>query len=90
MSDHLTFSPALRYFTNQAALDFTSNEYKTIRHRCYVDAALTWDHVLGREMDLRLSGRNLLDNREPVASQLNGDTYRPRGAEVVLTVDMRF
>ena len=90
LSDHLTFSPALRYFTNQAALDFTSNEYKTIRHRCYVDAALTWDHVLGREMDLRLSGRNLLDNREPVASQLNGDTYRPRGAEVVLTVDMRF
>ena len=90
ITDHLTLSPAVRYFTNQAALDFTSNEYKTIRHRCYIDAALTWDHVLGRDMDLRLSGRNLLDNRSPVASQLNGDTYRPRGAEVVLTVDMRF
>ena len=41
-------------------------------------------------MDLRLSGHNLLDNRDPVASQLNGDTYSPRGIEGVLTVDMRF
>lgn len=90
IAEHLTLSPGIRYFSNQAALDHTTNEYKNIRNRIYLDAGLTWDHVGGKEVDIRLSGRNLLDNRDPVASQINGDTYRPRGTEVVLTVEMRF
>ena len=90
IAEHLTFSPGVRYFTNQAALDHTTNEYQTIRNRVYLDAGLTWDHVFGRELDVRLAGRNILNNRDPIASQINGDTYRPRGAEVVLTVAVRF
>ena len=90
ITDHLTLSPSARYFTNQAALDHATNEYKTIRNRFYLDSALTWDHVGGKEFDLRLSGRNLLDNRSPVASQINGDTYHPRGIEGVLTAELRF
>lgn len=90
IADHLTFSPSVRFFTNQAALDHTADEYTTIRNRFYLDAGLTWDHIFDKEVDLRLAGRNLLNNRDEVASQMNGDTYRPRGTEVVLTVEMRF
>ncbi len=97
MCDHVTLTSAVRYFTEQAAVDFhpsvngVSNAvFKPVRNRFYLDAALTWDHVFGKELDLRLSGRNLLDNRDPVASQQQADTYRPRGIEGVLTVDLRF
>lgn len=95
LMDHLTFSPSVRYFTEQAAVKFRTEEEggpisQTIRDRFYLDAALVWDHAFGQEIDVRLSGRNLLDNRRAVASQLQGDTYRPRGIEGVLTVEMRF
>jgi outer membrane receptor protein involved in Fe transport len=92
IAPRLTFSPAIRYFTEQAAVDQVSptrNEFVTIRNRVYLDAGLTWDHLWCRDMDLRLSARNLLDNRRPVGAQLAGDLYRPRGIEVVLTLDMR-
>lgn len=92
--DHLTFSPTLRYFTEQAAVDFRAApeapEFRTIRNRYYLDTALTWDHVGGKDLDLRVSVHNLLDNRSPVASQIQGDTVRPRGIEGVFTVDLRF
>jgi len=87
---HLTFSPAARYFTDQAGLDHEADMYVTIRNRMYFDAGLTWDHILGKDADLRLSGQNILDNRGSVASQMNGDTYRPQGADVRLTLDVRF
>ena len=90
IAEHLTFSPGIRFFTNQAALDHSSDEYITIQNRFYLDAGLTWDHLFGKDVDVRLSGRNILNNRKPVASQMNGDTYRPRGAEVVLTLETRF
>lgn len=94
LMEHLTFSPSLRYFTEQAGVDFAaapdSPTYKTIRNRYYLDAGLKWDHVWGKDMDIRLSANNILDNRSQVASQINGDTYRPRGVEVVVTVEMRF
>jgi hypothetical protein len=92
--DHLTFSPALRYFSEQAAVGFhpapDGPRFETIRNRCYLDATLCWNNVLGKDMDLRLTGRNLLDNRDPVSAQQQGDTIRTRGIEGVLTVDMRF
>jgi outer membrane receptor protein involved in Fe transport len=93
ITDCLSFSPTVRYFTEQAGVDQvtpTTNEFVKVRNRYYVDAALTWYNVWCRDMDLRLSGRNLFNNRQPVASQLNGDLYRPRGTELVLTLDMRF
>ncbi len=62
----------------------------TIRNQFYLDAGLTWDHIWCRDMDIRLAGRNLLDNRQPVGAQLAGDTYRPRGIEITLVLDTRF
>ena len=93
--DHLTLSPSLRYFSEQAAVDFRTTDeggpvFTTIRNRYYLDAALTWDHVLGRDVDIRLSAHNLLNNRRAVASQIQGDTIQPRGIEGVLTIDFRF
>jgi outer membrane receptor protein involved in Fe transport len=93
ITDRLTFSPAVRYFTEQAAIDRvspTADEFVTVRNQFYVDAALTWYNVWCRDMDLRLSGRNLLHNRSPIGGQLIADLYRPRGYELVLTMDMRF
>jgi len=90
---NLTLSPGMRYFTNQAALDFAPNNqsvYTTIRNRYYVDGALTWRNAWGKDMDLRLSARNLFGNRRPIASQLNADSYRPRGREFVVSLDRRF
>ncbi len=93
ITECLTFSPAVRYFTEQAALDRVSptrDQFVNIRNQFYFDAALTWYNACCRDMDVRLSGRNLLDNRDPVGGQLVADLYRPRGIEVVLTLDMRF
>lgn len=87
---YLRLAPSLRYFTNQAGLDHGTRRYVVIRHRVYLDCALTWSRVWGRNAELRLSGRNILDDRRPVASQMNGDTYRPRGAEGVLTLAVRY
>ncbi|MBI2386117.1 MAG: TonB-dependent receptor [Elusimicrobia bacterium] len=86
----LKLAPSLRYFTNQAALDHSTTRYLLIQNRVYVDCGLTWERLWGRDADLRLSGRNILDDRRPVGSQMNGDTYRPRGAEGVLTVEVRY
>lgn len=93
ITDSLTFSPAVRYFTEQAAVEQdtpTTNRFVKVRNQFYFDAALTWYNVWCRDMDLRLSGRNLLHNRAPIGGQLVGDLYRPRGYELVLTLDMRF
>jgi outer membrane receptor protein involved in Fe transport len=88
--DRLKVSPAVRYFTNQAGLDHDAGQYIVVRHRVYFDLAVTLERVWGRDADLRLAGRNLLDDRRSVASQINGDTYRPQGAEAVLTLDVRY
>jgi outer membrane receptor protein involved in Fe transport len=92
--EHLTFSPSVQYFTEQAGVDFEPSPsqpvFTTIRNRYYLDAGLKWDHVWNQDMDLRLALNNILNNRQPVASQQNGDTYQPRGITVVVTLDLRF
>ncbi len=41
-------------------------------------------------MDLHLSGYNRLNNRANVAGQWLRDTYTPRGATFVLSMELRF
>jgi outer membrane receptor protein involved in Fe transport len=86
---NLIFSPTLRYFTNQAAAVDNSRD-TILRNRFYVDATLSWINIADKNIDMRLSGYNLLNNREPVGSPFNGDTYRPRGLSFVLSLDLRF
>lgn len=87
---HLTLSPGLRYFTKQAGFDAGSGNFVSVDDRIYLDVGLTWDHVWDRDVDLRLSGQNILDNTSPVAMQMSGDLYHPRGADIRATLDYRF
>lgn len=88
----LNFSPTIRYFTSQAAYDFSTQSFISITHRYYLDAALTlknWKPAVDTEIDVRLSGLNLLNNRDSIAGQWLRDTYKPRGISVVLSADIR-
>lgn len=90
--ENVNFSPSIRYFTSQAAADFGENKFRTINDIYYIDAAITWKNIsVGRdkEMDIRLSGQNLFDNRSPVAGQWLRDTYHPQGLSVVLAAELR-
>ncbi len=88
ITNHLTFSPSLRYFTDQAAAN--DGAYLTIRNRFYVDATFMWREIAGRHLDFALSGYNLLDNRQSVGSPFNGNTYRPGGISFVASLTLRF
>ena len=87
---NLNFSPSARYFTEQSTFNTQRQAFDMIRNRYYLDPALTWRNVLGKNCDIRLSGNNLLNNRRPVSGQWLLDTYHPRGTSVVLAVDLRF
>jgi outer membrane receptor protein involved in Fe transport len=90
INKHVTLTSAVRYFMNQAAHDFTANRYIEIGNRVYLDAALVWENAFGRDMDIRVSGMNILNNRKHVAGQWLGDTYRPRGATILVSAYIRF
>ncbi len=86
----VTFSPSVRYFTEQASFDNELACFTTIRNRFYVDATLTWKDAFRKNTDVHMSVENLLDNRDPVGGQWLRDTYHPRGTEIVLAMDIRF
>ena len=88
ITDHVTFSPSLRFFTEQAAAD--RGHYVTIHNQFYLDATLMWRDIAGKHMDFALSGYNLLDNRQAVGSPFNGSTYRPGGISFVASLTLRF
>jgi outer membrane receptor protein involved in Fe transport len=90
LTEHLTFSPTVRYFTEQAAFDFTDLEFITVRNIFYFDATLTWKEFWTKNMDLRLSAYNITNNRNQVAAQWTTDTYMPRGASGVASLSWRF
>ena len=79
---------AVRYFTRQPM--YHRDEWTYADDRYYLDATVTWENLAGKDMDLRLAARNLLDNRDPVGTQWLADAYRPRGTYVELTAYYRF
>jgi hypothetical protein len=83
----------VRYFTEQAGVEQVApgtRRFVNVRNQFYFDAGLNWCNVLCRDMDIRLSVRNLFGNRDPVGAQMLGGLYRPRGTEVAVTLDARF
>lgn len=56
----------------------------------YFDAALTWDNAFVENLGLRLSGKNLLDNRDRVAMQYANGDFQPEGRYIELTVSNKF
>jgi len=80
----------VRYFTEQAAFDYTDEKFITVRNIFYFDATLTWKEFLTKNMDLRLSAYNITDNRSQIGGQWVRDTYIPRGASGVASLSWRF
>ena len=90
LTERLTVSPTVRYFTEQAAYDYTDLEFITIRNIFYFDLTLTWKEFLTKNMDLRLSAYNITDNRSQIGAQWVRDTYMPRGTSGVASLSWRF
>jgi len=92
--ENVTFSPAVRYFTEQAAAEFNpttgASRDVTLRNRFFLDATLTWANVIPKHLDLQFSVYNIMDNRRVVGSPVDGDTYRPEGTTFVVSMDWRF
>ncbi len=94
---NLQLAPTVRYFTGQAADSFNPSaplgyDPLIIDNRVYIDATLSWVNlrpVTRAVIDLRLSVTNLGNNRQPVAAQLFGDVYRPRGTAILAMMDLR-
>ena len=80
--------PTVRWFTHQPM--FRREAWTYANDRAYLDAALTWEGAFDKPMDLRLTGRNLLDNRDPVGAQWLADAYRPEGRSVEVALGARF
>ena len=90
LSEDILLTGTLRYLTDQVAKDFTRDKYIQINNRYYLDTTLLWKNALGKNADLQISAMNILNNRKPIGGQWLGDTYRPRGATLVASVNKRF
>lgn len=89
----LFFSTTVRYFTKQPAgyvmVGQTSPTYTYFYNRAYLDAALTWENMFDR-FNVQVAGRNLTDNRDPIATPQQRQTHLPRGVEGSVTVSAKF
>ena len=86
---NVVLSPAARYFTEQSAHDIATGTFVTVDNRYYLDATLMWRKVLGKDCGIRLSGTNLLDNREKIPAQWTRNMYHPQGIAVVLGIEIQ-
>ncbi len=83
--DNLHVSGSMRYFTRQPAFSAESEQWGYVEDHVTVDGAVAWERLIDGRLDLVLTGRNLLDNRDEVASPFHRYTYSPRGVSVELT-----
>ncbi|MGJ8640706.1 MAG: TonB-dependent receptor plug domain-containing protein [Opitutaceae bacterium] len=94
LSDHVLFSTQVRYFTMQpteATNDGgTTFEFEETSDQFYVDASLLFEDVLREGLDIRVSGKNLLDNRDPVGGPWLRGSYSPRGATLEISTYIEF
>ena len=83
----VTFCPSVYYFTRQASPlspgNFVDDQY-------YANASLLWENSFCKGLDLRLSGNNLGNNNDMVATQWSGSTYQLRGPYGELTAFYKF
>jgi outer membrane receptor protein involved in Fe transport len=86
INNDITFAGQVRYFTSQQAFSTKKNGFEELDDRIYLDAALTYENFLVADIDLRLSGQNILNNRSKVATQWSRTQYEPRGATYLMTV----
>ncbi|MFC1652839.1 TonB-dependent receptor plug domain-containing protein [Planctomycetota bacterium] len=90
LSDNLHLSTTLRYFTRQPAYDRVTANYIYISNQFYLDTTLAWEGALHDNLDIYLTGMNLLNNRNYVSQQYVQGMYKPRGVSIYLSASYRF
>lgn len=90
LRDNLHASAILRYFTRQPAFFNDKDSWGYVDDHVTLDGALAWENLAGGSLDLILTGRNLLDNRDEVAAPFHSYNYKPRGTSVEISVYYRF
>jgi outer membrane receptor protein involved in Fe transport len=56
----------------------------------YLDAAIVWQNVLANKLDLRVSGKNILNNRDRLSMQYANGDYQPEGSHYEMTAYYKF
>jgi iron complex outermembrane receptor protein len=57
-----------------------------VRHQFYVDFSLLWENFLYEDLDLRITGTNILNNRHLLPRQREKGDYAPEGISLFATV----
>lgn len=83
------FSPSITYFTEQP-IKKTTGEFSTVNNRFYINATLLFDQLFGTEIDVRISAKNILNNRKFIGSTWQEGEYRPRGASYEISARVAF
>ncbi len=84
---NVVVSPTVRYFTGSSTVDNTTHQFIIVYNRYYLDATLMWRKVLGKNWNIRVSGNNLLNNRDLIPMQWNRGMYHPQGISGILGID---
>ena len=103
ISDHILFSTQLRYFTMQptaekigmtATVDPADSRpilnFKDTDDQLYWDASVLFEDVLRTGLDIRVSGKNLLNNRDAIGGPWLSGHYMPRGATLEIATYLEF
>ena len=85
----LFVSPTVRYTTSEP-MDFDGTTWTYADNRAYLDLTIMMRDAFVKDMDIRLSGYNITDNKQPISTQWLTDSYTPQGASVELTVSQKF
>lgn len=94
LSDHILFSTQVRYFTMQPT-EATDDggatfEFEQTSDQYYLDASLLFEDVFRKGLDVRVSAKNILDNRDPVGGPWLRGSYSPRGATLEISTYIEF
>ena len=100
ISDHILFSTQLRYFTMQPTavkIGMTAGlkprpiiNFKDTDDQLYWDASVLFEDVLRTGLDIRVSGKNLLNNRDAIGGPWLSGRYMPRGATLEIATYLEF
>jgi outer membrane receptor protein involved in Fe transport len=89
ISDHILFSTQLRYFTMQPT-EVTEDEFRDTNDQLYWDASVLFEDIFRSGLDIRVSGKNLLNNRDAIGGPWLSGRYMPRGATLEIATYLEF
>lgn len=75
---------------NYLATPEANYNWRTINNIFYLDATILWQKTGGKPVDLRISSKNILNNRKRVAMQYANGDFQPEGRYIELSLFIRF